>query len=378
MKRICYITTTSYAIRAFFIEQLKYLSNNGFDVSVICSKDFKLYEDLGENVRYIPLDMPRGVNILNSIKSVISLIRLLKIEQFDFIQYSTINAAIYASIASFITGTKIRVYHMMGLRFVGLHGIAKFITKFFERLVCIFSTHIDCVSKSCMEVAITNKIFNPKKGYIVWNGSSSGVNLLKFDITKKLLWRKEIRGKFKILDCDIVYGFVGRITKDKGIDELLQAFKYLNIQNTKLLIVGDFESQQNLNQDLLTWAFSNKNIIFHKSVTDIEKYYASFDVLVLPSYREGLPTVIIEAQAMGVPVIISDIPAANDSMIKNKTGLVVRTKDPINLSQGMAAMSNNEKRLANGKSGFHFVKENFDSIILCNKILECKELLLKY
>ena len=140
MKKICYVVTIPLTIKAFFIPQLKYLANNGFEVTVICSFDEKLQQLLGDNIRYIPVEIPRGISIQGSIIAIKKLKNIFKKEQFDLIQYSTPNAALYASIAAKIVKCKVRNYHLMGFRYLGANGIGKKILKapLSYRIRCLF------------------------------------------------------------------------------------------------------------------------------------------------------------------------------------------------------------------------------------------------
>ena len=366
MKKICYVVTIPLTIRAFFIPQLKHLANNGFDVTVICSNDEKLQEELGEKIRYIPVDMPRGISLKNSIKAIVELIGIFKKERFNLVQYSTPNAALYASIASKIVGVKARNYHLMGLRYEGEMGIKRNILKFMEKITCRLSTHIECVSHSNMQIAINDNIFLPPKAIVVWNGSTGGVDISRFDCSKRVKWREETREKLGYKEEDFVYGFVGRITRDKGIDDLLSAYKMLNTED-KLLIVGKMEGEETLNGELLNYAKSNNNIQFHTEVKDIERYYAAIDVLILPSYREGFGNVVIEAGAVGTPAIVSEIPGPVDTIkVKNVNELVEKMRK--------IRMSDYRKM---GDNASHFVASQFDSNILNEKIILRKRGLLK-
>ena len=118
IRKICYVVTIPTTIRSFFMSQLQYLAKPGFDVSVSCARDEKLLEDMGKGIHYIPTDIPRGISFGGSIKAVKELINIFKREKFDLIQYSTPNAALYASIAAKIVGCKIRNYHLMGFRYL--------------------------------------------------------------------------------------------------------------------------------------------------------------------------------------------------------------------------------------------------------------------
>lgn len=374
MKKICYVVTIPLTIRAFFIPQLKCLARNGFDVTVICSPDSNLKAELGECIHFIPVDIPRGISVGGSLKAVKQLRTVFKNGHFDFIQYSTPNAALYASIAAKQIGCKVRNYHLMGFRYLGANGVGRMVLKAIEKITCANSTSIECVSKSNMDFGIREELFPRKKVTVVWNGSSGGVDLERFCFENRSQWREEVRKELGYSENDFVYGFVGRITRDKGINELLEAYFSLNT-DAKLLLIGRIEGEQTLNPELFERAIQDANVIIHESVTDIERYYAALDVLILPSYREGFGNVVIEAAAVGTPAIVSDIPGPIDTIDKGKTALTVPTKDAKALANAMTQMREVDY-VGMGENAMRFAREFFDSKILCEKILERKEYLL--
>lgn len=371
-RKICYITTIALSIRAFFVPQMKYLAENGYDVTVVCSPDEKLQEELGENIRFIPVSIARGISPKTLLGSIMKLKKLFREEKFDIVQYSTPNAAFCASIAAWLAGVKIRNYHLMGLRYLGMSGVAREIFKIIERITCCLSTHIECVSNSNLELAVKEHIFKREKAEVVWNGSTGGVDLDRFSAAKRDTYRSEVRRELGLLEGEYVFGFVGRITKDKGVNELLSAFYGIN-KNCKLLIVGDKEGET-VDAGLWERALKSKNIIIKNAVRDIERYYAAIDVLVLPCYREGLGMVIVEAAAMGTPVICSNIPGTVDAMKDGKTGFLVNVKDVGSLREKMEMFLNNptlSKEMS--EDCIRFIKNNFDSRILNQKIKERKD-----
>ena len=375
MKKICYVVSIPLTIRAFFIPQLKYLSRNGFDVTVVCSPDDALAKDLGEEIRYYPSEIPRGISMKGSVDAISSLMRFFKKEKFDIVQYSTPNAALYASIAARVAGIKVRNYHLMGFRYLGAKGIGREILKVIDIITCANSTSIECVSKSNLKLGIKEKIFSRKKATVVWNGSTGGVDLNRFDFYMREEWRKQIRKENGYQASDFVYGFVGRVTRDKGINELLAAFMRLD-NGSKLFVIGDMENKDTLNQDLLNKAMKNPNIKFHESVSDIERYYAALDVLVLPSYREGFGNVIIEAGAVGTPAIVTDIPGPVDTIVREKTALIVPVKNWVALYESFKKIQKSDY-VNMGRNAVKFAEMKFDSRILCEKILERKKEILR-
>lgn len=374
MKKICYVVTIPLTIRAFFIPQLKYLAANGFHVSVICSPDETLRDDLGSSIRYIPVKIPRGISLGGSWRAIAELKNVFEKEQFDLIQYSTPNAAFYASIAAKAVGCRVRNYHMMGLRYLGASGLGRMLLKMLEKIACANSTSVECVSRSNMEMGIQEGLFPSEKAAVVWNGSSGGIDLERFDAAKRGQWRARVRKELGYDDSDFVFGFVGRITRDKGINELLEA--YFSLQtDAKLFLVGRVEDSRTLNMDLLEKARNHPNIQFHDSVTDIERYFAALDVLVLPSYREGFGNVVIEAGAVGTPAIVSDIPGPTDAVEQGKTALVVPAKNAQALGEAMRQIQAMDYA-AMGENAARFAAEGFDSRVLCERIRERKSKLL--
>lgn len=374
MIKICYIVTIPMTIESFFIPQLQYLAANEFDVTVVCSNDSSLQEKLGDSIRFYQIEIPRGISVGGSLYALKTLTKFFKNEKFDLIQYSTPNAAFYSSIAAKKAGCKVRNYHLMGIRYLVTSGMGRTILKTIEKITCHNSTSIECVSKSNMEMGIKEGLFPKEKATVVWNGSTGGVDLSRFDFSKRQQWRMEIRKELGYGANDFIYGFVGRITKDKGIDELLSAYLELK-DNSKLLLVGNIEKDNQLDIALLTKARNHSNIKFHNFVSDIERYYAAVDVLVLPSYREGFGNVVIEAGAVGTPAIVTNIPGPTDTIDHENTALVVPVMDSSALAESLKRIRECDY-ITMGKNASHFAKERFDSKVLCQKILERKQYLL--
>lgn len=379
MKKICYVTTISLTLKSFVIQSATYLKDNtDWDIVMICDDDEEFEKFLPEGIRYIPVSMKRGMS-LDGISVIRKLVKIFKEEKFDMVQYSTPNASLYVSIAAKIAKVPVRLYCQWGMVYVGFKGFKRKVFRLIEKLVCKNSTEVEPDSFGNLKFAHSEGLYPDNKGRVIWNGSASGVNLDKFDITKKPYWRKVIREKYNIPEDGFVYGFVGRITGDKGINELFSAFKQVYHENSNvfLILVGDTEKADSVEEELFKWISECPNVIFTGYTNVVEQYLSAMDVYVLPSYREGFGSSVVEAEAMGVPVIATDIPGPRDAMVDGKTGLAIPVKTVEPLVCAMKELSNDKELCERlGSNGYKYAKDNFEQTKLCSYIKEDRERLL--
>lgn len=377
MKKICFITTISLTLKAFVLKTAEYLhENTDWDISFICSTDDEFEQMLPEYIHYHPVLMERGISA-SGIKAMFEMKKIFKREKFDLIQYSTPNASLYASLAGFLVGIPVRLYCQWGMAFVGFTGLKRKIFKAEEKLVCSLSTWIEPDSYSNLNFAHELGLYPQSKGSVIWNGSACGVNLEKFDITKKNQYRKTIREKYRIPSDAFVFGFVGRVTRDKGVNELLEAFNELN-DSCYLIMVGPNEVDATINQDLYEWSIKSDRVIYTGYTNFVEQYLAAMDCYVLPSYREGFGMGVVEAEAMGLPVIVSNIPGPIDAMEDQRTGIVIPAKDEQALYSAMCWITEHPAIAQQyAQAGVVYVQEKFEQNKLQKYILEDRIRLLK-
>lgn len=375
MKRICFVTTVPGTIRAFILPLAEYMhENTKWDISFICSDNENFEKSLPEYIHFYPVHMERGIS-LAGIKAMFQIKKILKKEKFDMVQYSTPNASLYTAMAAKSAKIPIRLYCQWGIAYVGFNGLKREIFKTVEKFVCGLSTYVQPDSKSNLNFARSEGLYSGKKSSVIWNGSACGVSLDKFNIQRKNEYRSYIREKYNIGRNTFVYIFIGRVTRDKGINELLSAFKKLN-DDSVLFLIGKNEVDTSVNRELYDWSLENKNIIYTGNVDDVERYLSASDCYVLPSYREGFGMSVIEAEAMGVPVIVTDIPGPVDAVIDNKTGLLVKKADENSLLDAMKKIRKlNYQEM--GKEGHKFASDNFEQKQLFDKIIESRNELLK-
>lgn len=376
MKKICFVATQASSLRTFLLKTAEALFDTGsFEIYFMASPNEKIEKEFPEYIHFIPVHMKRGID-KNFLKNIKKMKTIFKREEFDIVQYFTPNASCCASIAAKQAKIPVRLYTQWGLVYIGFSGLKKWIFKRIEKFVCANSTYIEVENRANLEFSHQEKLYPQNVGSVVWNGSACGVSLEKYNIEKKNEWRKLHREELGIRDGDFVFGFCGRQNKDKGLNELFLATKKMLEENTRihLILMGSSGDSVTLNQDLYRWAKNCPNIHFIGRVSNPEEYYSVMDCYTMPSYREGFGMTIIEAQSMGVPVVISDIIGHKDTMIPNITGIVVKPKDEFNLYQAMKNMvENDDMRTAMGNKGRSYVEENFEQKQLMQKIVEVRK-----
>ena len=334
-------------MRAFVVETAKYLHQQlGWDVTLICNPDEAFADSLPEYLHYIPVKMNRGMD-LTALRSIRDFVQIFRREKFDMVQYSTPNAACYASIAAKKTKVPIRLYAQWGIRYTGLSGVSRKIFRAIEKMVCRKSTHIRSVSPLNREFGIAEGLYPAHKVCVVGNGGTIGVDMESCDVERKTLWSSEIRSRYGLSEDDFVFGFAGRITVDKGCTELLTAFRECVKEggNGKLLAVGPMDNDHGVDKELIAWAKSSGRVVFTGGVPgeEMRKYYAAMDVLVHPTYREGFGMVLQEAGALGVPAITTRIIGASEVMVDGESCLLVEPKDAAGLADAMQQLCRDQE-----------------------------------
>lgn len=381
-KKICFVTTISGTIKSFLVDLTDYLVNNeGYDVTFVCHEDESMYQFESEHVHYIPVKMKRGMSF-DGLYVIWQLYKIFKREKFDIVQYSTKNASTYGSIAAWLAGIKCRLYCQWGMMFVALKGIKRLIMKFDEKLICNLSTVIETESFSIYNEAVKFGIYPAEKSSVIWNGSACGVKLENYDLTKREYWRQEIRDQFNIPTDAVVFGWCGRITRDKGHNELFAAFRELNKvdKSARLLMVGAYDNVETIDRDLFEWAKTCPEVIFSGPVAKekVPHMYSAMDVFCSLSYREGFGLVVIEAAAMQLPGIVTDVPGQIDTHENMVTGITVPAKNVETVVNAMQYyIQNPQSRIAMGVEARKQVEEKYEQKELFRKLAEHRNELLQ-
>lgn len=376
MKRICIITTMWSSINNWIKPFLNEYNARGIDMTIVCNMDADYERELKQQYPFVhtyPIAFPRGINAGGSIRSIIALYKLFKKKRFDMVQYSTPNASMYASVAAKLAGVPVRLYCQWGMVYVTMSGIKRKVFRAIEKMVCRYSTVVQPDSDGNLKFCREQGFYDEAKSCVIWNGSAKGLDLSAFDVSQKQAYAQEIREKYQIAEDTPVVGFVGRLGREKGCNELFRAFQRIKVSmpNAKLLFVGPIEKEDTIDPELLDYFWKCDDIIKTDRVTHVEKYTAAMDVFVLPSYREGFGMSVIEASAMEVPVVVTEYPGPSSAMRDGVTGYAVPVKDDEQLCQRILQLLQDQSlRKQMGKNGRKFVENAFDQRVFIQKYMD--------
>jgi glycosyltransferase involved in cell wall biosynthesis len=303
---------------------------------------------------YTELPLVRRPNIFKDIKALIATYFWLRRIKPNILHTHTPKAGLIGMVAGFLAGVPVRVHTVAGLPWMETSGGVRKFYKLFESLTYVFATKIYPNSHRLLNFLIDELPFASKKYKVIGSGSSNGIDIDHFSIDAIIESKEKLRDSNCLPQDAFVWVFIGRIVKDKGINELVEAFLTMG-PNHILLLVGPFENDQNpISPKTISLIENNLNIRTYGFQEDIRPFLKLSDALVFPSYREGFPNVPMQAAAMCLPQIVTDINGCNEIVIQRVTGLIVPLKNVQALSEAMLELANDfelrEKMSTNSRS----------------------------
>lgn len=365
--KLLYIINDAHPLKYFLKNHILYFNSIGtYEISVIMNNsnntDFSEY-----NINIFHFPIKRKPNILFDFIILQKLISHLYKNNYDIIHSISPKSGLLSSIASFITFQPVRIHTFTGQVWANYVGIKKNIFILFDKIISKLNTNILTDSLSQKYFLLKNNIGTTEKIVVLNKGSICGVDLKRFN--NKIFSKKDIREEYKISPKDFVILYVGRLNFDKGVIDLVDAVVKLNIKNIHLFIIGndeeniiDYVINRHVNVDKF-------NIHFIDETIYPEKYMIMSDVLCLPSYREGFGNVVIEAAAIGIPAIVSNIYGLQDSIINHLTGLFFEVKNINDLCEKIELIySNQALRIKMSINCINHITQNFDSKIISKEL----------
>jgi glycosyltransferase involved in cell wall biosynthesis len=349
MKSLHRLTTVPLSFETLLKGQPRFMQQY-YEVTIICSDKERLEKvGIAESVKTYPVELTRQITLIKDLRALWKLYRYFQKEKPDIVHTHTPKAGLIGMLAARLAKVPHRLHTVAGMPLMETSGLKRKILSFTETLTYSCAQHIYPNSKGLYGFIIKNRFCPEWKLKIIGNGSSNGIDTSHFSPT---LYSREQREKLRndigIPNNAFVFCFVGRLVKDKGINELIAAFSQFSTFNfqlsTKLLLVGPFERELDpLSPETEREIQNNPNIFSVGFQTDVRPYLAVSDVFVFPSYREGFPNVVMQAGAMDLPCIVTDINGCNEIIEDGVNGLIIPPKNKGQLQEKMQLMLENSE-----------------------------------
>lgn len=328
-KKIIRASTIGLSLNIFCKDLLRELADEGYEVVALSSPDEDLREvEKREKVRAVGVQMERRMSPLKDIVSLVKLVRVFAKEKPDMVHSMTPKAGLLCMVAGWMTGVPVRVHTFTGLVWPTAQGLSRRILMLTDKITCMCATHV--VPEGEGVKLDLQRCITKKEMKVLGYGNVRGINMDE--------WKRRVGRRDGLM---LTFVFVGRIVRDKGVDELVAAFVKLNriYSNTRLLLVGPYEEHLNPVQSGTKFLIDTCECIEAVgSQKDVRPFYEQSDVLVFPSYREGFPNVVIEAGAMELPCIVTDINGSREIIEDGRNGLIVPARDEQALFEAMKWM----------------------------------------
>lgn len=341
--------------------RLRRLREAGFRVILVSSPGELLYGTAtSEGVEAAVVPMRREIAFFTDLVSLIRLCALLRRVKPDIVEFSTPKAGLLGCVAAVLCGVPRRVYMLRGLKLETAVGLKRRLLWAAERLAAGCAHRLLCNSESLRSKALSLGLAPAHKLHLLGAGSSNGVDVERFSPGPS-----SMRPRLGIASGDLVIGFVGRLTRDKGLPELIDAFEFIQSiePRARLLLVGWFDlAEDSLGPDLRRRIRSHPRICLTGFVNDTADYYRAMDLMVLPTWREGFPNSVLEAAATGIPVITTQATGSRDAVLPEVTGLLLPPGRPEAIVGAvLKLLKHTERRRRMGQAARAWVLENYGS-----------------
>jgi glycosyltransferase involved in cell wall biosynthesis len=371
--RVVNMVTSSLSVR-FLEGQPEYLAMKGYDITVVSSPGVELSKAQCDGVRTAAVPMNREISLWQDFISLWRLLSLILSLRPTITNVATPKAGLLGGLAAWLCQVPCRYYSLLGLRCETTTGFKRRVLLLTERIACACAHRVICVSESLRQKAIELRIVPTEKTVLLASGSFAGTNPERFASTPEAMRRAgQIRRELGIPKEASVVGFIGRLTKDKGISELVEAYLALraDIPELKLLLVGEIEEGDPLPTQIRSQIDCERGIFRTGFVQNPSDYYHVMDVLAVPTHREGFGNVTLEAHAASKPVVTTRATGAVDAVIDGVTGIHVPVGDARALASALARVIEDRSLAAElGSAGRERVLREFRQEMIWDAIAE--------
>lgn len=345
-KKLIRITTIPLSLEKLLEGQLTYMSQY-YEVTAIAAEKERL-ERYGEanKVKTFWVEMTRAITPVQDIKAVIRLYKFFKKEKPEIVHTHTPKAGIVGMLAAKMAGVPLRIHTVAGLPLMETTGKKRKLLNFVEKFTYNLATQVFPNSRGLKEIILKEGFAKEQKLKVLGKGSSNGIDTRYFDPSKfDAIQKSNKRKALGIAPNDFVFIFIGRLVSEKGINELVSAFEELQQEHDHiaLLLVGPFEKELDPLGDKTFWTIKESDKIYTTGYqADVRPYFSIANALAFPSYREGFPNVVMQAGAMNLPAIVTDINGCNEIIIEGVNGVIIPVKDDKALKNAMQLFVENK------------------------------------
>lgn len=368
--KVARVSTVAFFVETQLKAQFEDISRSGAALTVVASEPGLAFDVPG--MRYVSIDIPRKIHPWRDLVALWRLWRLFRREHFDVVHSTTPKAGLLCCIAAAIAGVPVRLHTFTGQPWVGLSGVKHWLSKASDWLIGKLNTYCYADSPSQCRFIVESGVVCESRIGVIGYGSLAGIDLSRFDVQRfDAMDRAVLRQSLKISESAAVLLFVGRFTSDKGITELLAGYEQLVGRGllVNLVLLGPLEVDHEVFlRELSPQALAGIRLAGFSP--EPERYMAIADLLVLPSYREGFGTVVLEAAAMGVPAIGTEIYGLSDAIEHGRTGLLVPVRDSDALAVSMESLLRDaDRRKEMGELAQQRVRKSFSSTVMSELLL---------
>lgn len=373
--KIIRITTVPISLKVLLRKQLRFMSNH-FEVVGVSSPG-KVLQEVAEQegVRTAAVNMTRAITPVQDLRAIWSLYRLFRKEKPTIVHTHTPKAGLLGMIAGRLARVPIRMHTVAGLPLMEATGKKRKLLEKVEQLTYAAATRVYPNSANLSRFILANHFCAPAKVKVLGNGSSNGIDTAFFQATPRLQATAEnLRQSLNITKDDFVFVFIGRLVRDKGIEELVEAFSDIKLQYpaAKLLLVGPFEPDLDpISEQTEKIIREDNSITLVGFQQDVRPYYMISQALAFPSYREGFPNVPMQAGCFDLPSIVTDINGCNEIIVDGKNGIIIPAKSVERLREAMTMLlENHELYLHMKKHARTMIVERYEQQHLWNLIFK--------
>jgi glycosyltransferase involved in cell wall biosynthesis len=352
---LAYVSTHAISAENLMNGQLTFLREQGFDITVIAapSESLDVVRER-EQVQTIPIPIEREISPIADVRTLARLCGLFRELRPDIVNAGTPKAGLLGMLAAKRTGVPVRLYTLRGLRLETTSGLKQRLLSTTERIAASCAHQVICVGESLRDEFVRRKLVRRDKTIVLRMGSSNGINAQRFQYSVEQFHQiEQLRASLSIPADVPVIGFVGRLTRDKGLVDLHEAFQRLlqEFPELRLVLIGWPEEGDPIPSRIWQRIENHPQIIRTGAIKDVSLYYGLFDVFVFPSYREGFPNVPLEAAAAGVPVVGYAATGTLDAVADGVTGTLVPLHDSATLAATACYLRNPLLRRRHGEAG---------------------------